>query len=230
MPSEPPNYEAHGVLVLAREIITNGRTIHFRDIRDIRIQRYGPSTLTWFAMGMLLALAGAAVVYGFATLAGETLVLLLLGGSGPSSWEKGSFWLCRCAERRWSLSRQTVKWRWRLRVVRARLNRWASRSTRPWEKLAAKVLCPVGAALSGTRRIGLLRTRNLQLLNRPLPFFLIGVLDFLRGGSVHSIARSAVLQPRRVPRERRQRRRPCIPWPPPPRASLIHARRRSSRG
>ena len=82
MPSEPPNYEAHGVLVLAREIITNGRTIHFRDIRDIRIQRYGPSMLTWFAMGMLLVLAGAAVVYGFAILAGEALVLLLLGGSG----------------------------------------------------------------------------------------------------------------------------------------------------
>src|SRR5271170_7338619 len=82
MPSEPPNYEAHGVLVLAREIITNGRTIHVRDIRDVRIRWFGPSTIAWFAAGLLLIVAGAAVVYGFATMGGEMLVLLLVGVSG----------------------------------------------------------------------------------------------------------------------------------------------------
>jgi hypothetical protein len=82
MPTEPPNFEAYGVLVLSREIITNRQTIHVRDIRDVHIRWFGPSRTTWFAVGILLILSVVAFVFGLIRDTGGALTLLLLGGSG----------------------------------------------------------------------------------------------------------------------------------------------------
>lgn len=82
MPSEPTRHEAHGVLVLAREIIAHGRTINLRDVRDLRIRPAGPSAVTWGALVLLLLLAAAAFVYAFTRETLGTLSLLLLGGGG----------------------------------------------------------------------------------------------------------------------------------------------------
>jgi hypothetical protein len=63
MQAETALFDSHGIIVLAREIITPAQTIPFGDIQDVRIQRSSSSAVDWCAVGLLLILAGTAFVY-----------------------------------------------------------------------------------------------------------------------------------------------------------------------
>lgn len=79
MQAERALFDSQGIIVLAREIITPAQTISVGDIQDVRIQRSGSSAVDWFAVGLLLIVAGMAFVYSLVGWSQGSPALFYLG-------------------------------------------------------------------------------------------------------------------------------------------------------